>query len=53
MPGESKKRLAKRRLVKGAQLTRVQLVAFGAQQLYSPNADLQMFGDRPFIKRFA
>lgn len=42
--------LSERWFVKGAQLTRMEAIAFGAQQVDGANTDLQMLGDRPFIE---
>ena len=38
-------RLTERRLVEGAQLTRVHVISLGAQQVNRPDAYLQMLGD--------
>jgi len=42
--------LSERGFVKGAQLTRMETIAFGAQQVDGANTDLQVLGNRPFVE---
>lgn len=44
------RRLTERRLVEGAQLTRVHVISLGAQQVNRPDAYLQMLGDSALVK---